>query len=146
MNNQLQAPTGKIENGIFKFPIRIYYEDTDAGGIVYYANYLKYAERARTEFLRFIGAAQQSEALENDACGFVVRHLEIDYKAPARLDDFLTASCEVLDARGAAAVIFQKICRGEELLAQINVQVAYVSLARKRPVRIPENIMRKFKA
>lgn len=144
MNCEITAPAGKMCGAKFVFPVRIYYEDTDTGGIVYYANYLKFAERARTEFLRHIGAASQQGKLENDMCGFVVSHLEIDYQTPAKLDDLLTVSCEVLEAKGASAVMHQEIVRGEEVLASLEVRVAYISLSRKRPIRIPEDILSKF--
>lgn len=144
MNNNTTTLTGSLKNGVFTFPVRIYYEDTDAGGIVYYANYLKFAERARTEFLRFVGAAPQQTALENDMCGFVVRRLDIDYKSSAKLDDLLHVSCELVQAKGASAVMRQQIFRGDEVLAQINITVVYVSIARKRPIRIPEQIISKL--
>lgn len=145
MNDEVAAPVGKLCNGVFKFPVRVYYEDTDAGGIVYYANYLKFAERARTEFLRHIGATPQRDALDSDMCGFVVRHLEIDYRMPARLDDFLTVSCVLLEDKGAAATMHQEICRGEDVLAVIDIKVVYLSLLKKRPIRIPDDIRNKMK-
>ncbi len=145
MTYNIEAPHGKMYGNTFVFPIRIYYEDTDAGGIVYYANYLKFAERARTEFLRYIGAAPQQNALEDDMCGFVVRHLEIDYRASAKLDDFLTVSCSLTEDKGASAVMHQEICRGDEILAVMDIQVVYVSLAKKRPIRIPDDIRNKLK-
>lgn len=145
MTYNIEAPHGKMYGNTFVFPIRIYYEDTDAGGIVYYANYLKFAERARTEFLRYIGAAPQQNALEDDMCGFVVRHLEIDYRASAKLDDFLTVSCSLTEDKGASAVMHQEICRGDEILAVMDIQVVYVSLAKKRPIRIPDDIRSKLK-
>ena len=145
MSFEITAPQGKMYGKVFVFPARVYYEDTDAGGIVYYANYLKFAERARTEFLRYIGAAPQQNALEGDMCGFVVRHLEIDYKASAKLDDLLTVSCELTEDGGASAVMHQEILRGDEVLAVIDVKVVYVSLSKKRPIRIPEDIKNKLK-
>ena len=145
MTYDITPPLGKMYGATFIFPVRIYYEDTDAGGIVYYANYLKFAERARTEFLRHIGAAPQNNALEGDMCGFVVRHLEIDYRASAKLDDFLTVSCTLTEDKGASAVMHQEICRGDEILATLDVQVVYVSLAKKRPIRIPEDIRNRLK-
>lgn len=145
MAYDIKAPEGKMFGSTFVFPVRIYYEDTDAGGIVYYANYLKFAERARTEFLRFIGAVPQQETLEKDMCGFVVRHLEIDYRASARLDDLLSVTCKLVEDSGASAVMHQEICRGEEVLAAIDIKVVYVSLQRKRPIRIPDNIRSKLK-
>jgi acyl-CoA thioester hydrolase len=145
MTYDVPAPSGKMFDKTFVFPVRVYYEDTDAGGIVYYANYLKFAERARTEFLRYIGAAKQQNALQEDMCGFVVRHAEIDYRASARLDDALTVSCTVTEEGGASAVMYQEICRGDEVLAVINVKVVYVGLAKKRPIKIPEDIRNRLK-
>lgn len=128
----------------FELPVRIYYEDTDAGGIVYYANYLKFAERARTEFIRALGC-EQNEALQaEDKCGFTVRHCEIDYKAPAMLDDLLRVTCEMREVKGASAVMFQEIYRDETLLTTIEVKLAYLSFSKKRPVRIPEEIVKKL--
>src|SRR5574344_2399586 len=105
MKFDILPATGKIMNKIFAFPIRIYYEDTDAGGIVYYANYLKFAERARTEFIRSLGINQQDELEKEDRCGFAVREVNIQYKRPAVLDDALVVTCEVLEAKGAGACV-----------------------------------------
>lgn len=146
MFDEVLPPEGKIMGKVFAFPVRIYYEDTDAGGIVYYANYLKFAERARTEYIRALGCVQQ-EALEGeDKYGFAVRHLEIDYKLPAILDDFLVVTCELIEAKGAGAIIHQEIYRGETMLVSLDVKVAYLSLSKKRPVRIPEDLMKKMGA
>ena len=132
----IAVPAGRFDGKIFVFPARVYYEDTDAGGVVYYANYLKYAERARTEYIRALGVNQQP-ALEEEKCGFMVRALEVDYKVPAVLDDLLSVTCELTEARGAAAEMVQEIWRGETLLVRLRVKLAYVSLVRKRPVRLP---------
>lgn len=145
MAYDISPVSGKMFGKTFVFPVRIYYEDTDAGGIVYYANYLKFAERARSEFLRHIGADSQQSDLENGMCGFVVRHLEIDYRASARLGDLLSVSCELIEDKGASATMHQEISRGDEILAVIDIKVVYVSLEKKRPVRIPENIRGKLK-
>ena len=128
---------GQFFDKVFALPVRVYYEDTDAGGIVYYANYLRFAERARTEYIRALGCTQ-SEALEEEKCGFTVRHVEIDYKKPAKLDDTLIITCELREAKGAAAVMYQEVLRGDDVLATITVKVAYINLAKLRPVRIPE--------
>lgn len=142
MGYEVLPPQGKFFGKVFAFPVRIYYEDTDAGGVVYYANYLKFAERARTEFIRALGGEDQKEALESaDKCGFMVRGLNIEYKAPAVLDDALVVSCELMEMKGAGAEMKQEIYCGDTLLVQLNVKVAYVSLARKRPVRIPEELV-----
>lgn len=134
---------GKFFDKVFAFPVRVYYEDTDAGGIVYYANYLRFAERARTEYIRALGCAQQT-VLEEEKCGFTVRKCEIDYMRPAQLDDALVVTCELREAKGASAVMYQEIYRGDELLATVSVKVAYVNLARKRPTRIPEDLLNKM--
>lgn len=143
MTYNVTAPQGQFFGKIFAFPARVYYEDTDAGGVVFYANYLKYAERARTECLRAFGFTQQ-DVLEEEKCGFMVRGLSIEYKAPAVLDDLLSITCELVEMKGAGGEIKQEIYRGETLLAQLNVKVAYVSFARKRPVRIPEEMIKKL--
>ncbi len=142
----VKAPEGVFEGKVFKFPARVYYEDTDAGGVVYYANYLKFAERARTEYIRALGMCQQQALEAEDKCGFMVRSLTVDYKAPAVLDDLLTVTCEMVEAKGAGAEMKQEILCGEKLLAQISIKLAYVSLLRKRPVRIPEGLMQKIGA
>lgn len=145
MAMDVQAPQGIFYGKTFVFPARVYYEDTDAGGVVYYANYLKYAERARTEFIRALGVNQQ-DALSEDRCGFMVRSLNIEYKAPAVLDDLLSVSCELAEMKGAGAEMKQEIYCGEKLLAKIEIKLAYVSLLKKRPVRIPETLLEKVEA
>lgn len=143
MNYDVAAPAGRFEGRVFMFPARVYYEDTDAGGVVYYANYLKFAERARTELIRALGMEQQAALEDDDRHGFMVRSLSVEYKAPAVLDDLLTVTCELTEMKGAGAEMKQEIRRGETLLATLDVKLAYVSLKRKRPVRIPEDLLRK---
>ena len=135
---------GQFFDKVFAFPVRVYYEDTDAGGIVYYANYLKFAERARTEYIRALGWSQLEELESDDKYAFAVRHVEVDYKAPAVLDDELVVTCELREIRGATAVMYQQIWRGETLLVEMEVKVAYLSIKRKRPVRIPDELVKKI--
>lgn len=131
---------GKLfEDKTFSFPIRIYYEDTDAGGIVYYANYLKYAERARTEFLRHLGINQQ-EMLKNQECGFVVRNCNINYKSPARLDDALNITCKVTELKGASLKMEQKLYRENTIICEIEITLVFLNLATMRPSKIPAEI------
>ena len=131
---------GKLfEDKTFSFPIRIYYEDTDAGGIVYYANYLKYAERARTEFLRHLGINQQ-EMLKNQECGFVVRNCNINYKSPARLDDTLNITCKVTELKGASLKMEQKLYREDTVICEIEITLVFLSLTTMRPSKIPAKI------
>ena len=137
---------GQMLESKFVLPIRVYYEDTDAGGVVYYANYLKFAERARTEFLRYLGFGNQQEILEKDRFAFMVRHVEADYRAPAVLDDLLTVSCQTIEQKGASATLLQQIKRGEEVLVEIKVKAAYVSLEKRRPIRMPQELIEKMQA
>ncbi len=145
MEEKVKAPAGVFADGKFYFPARVYYEDTDAGGIVYYANYLKFAERARTEFVRALGMSQQENLAAEERAGFVVRSLNADYKAPAVLDDLLTVSCEVTELGGASAVMHQEILRGDEVLVSLDVKVVYVLLKNKRPARIPAALAEKLR-
>lgn len=139
------SPTcGEMKDDEFLFPVRVYYEDTDAGGIVYYANYLKFAERARTEYIRALGVRQQDSLESEDKFGFVVRHCEVDYQAPAVLDDELVVSCRVVELGGASCTMHQEITRGDQLLVTVEVKAVYVSLKSKRPVRIPRELSSKL--
>jgi len=126
------------DNG-FVWPIRVYYEDTDAGGIVFYANYLKFFERARTEWLRACGIDQHRLAGETGAL-FVVRNTSVDYRAPSRLDDVLAVVTHV-ERLGRASVDFmQAAWRGETLLATGGIRVACVDQSALRPIPIPEAV------
>lgn len=128
---------GRMYGEIFAFPVRVYYEDTDAGGVVYYANYLRYAERARTEFVRYLGK-NQVEDLNEHKCAFVVRKVEADYLRPAILDDLLTVTCKVVEKGGATITVEQEILREDEVLVKIKVKAAYIDIEKKRPIRLPE--------
>jgi acyl-CoA thioester hydrolase len=123
----------------FNWKVRVYYEDTDTGGIVYYANYLKFFERARTEWLRALGISQQQLA-DEQAIMFVVKTATIDYRAPARLDDELTIGV-TLEKSGPASLDFvQTAWRGEQALASARVLVACVKRDNLRPCKIPAAI------
>lgn len=115
--------------------LRVYYEDTDLAGIVYYANYLKFIERGRSEFLRAQGVDQAALRRETGIV-FVVRRVEIDYRAPALFDDLLTVATAVRDLRGARVVMTQDVLRGDTLLARAVVTVAALH-ADGRPARLP---------
>ncbi len=135
---------GELVDKEFLFPVRVYYEDTDAGGIVYYANYLRFAERCRTEFIRSLGAKQQDDLQSPEKTAWVVRRCEADYMAPAVLDDELIVSCRVTNLGGVTATMHQEIRRGQDVLVAINIKVAHISLATKKPVRIPRLLMEKL--
>ncbi|QEM87781.1 tol-pal system-associated acyl-CoA thioesterase [Glaesserella parasuis] len=126
------------------FPIRVYYEDTDAGGVVYHARYLHFFERARTEFLRQLGFSQQ--LLLSQSMAFVVKKMEIDYKKPAYLDDFLTVKSIISELKGAKIVFKQTLWRDEECLCEVSVVVVSVDLAKMKAIAIPEDIKQAFNA
>jgi acyl-CoA thioester hydrolase len=127
----------------FNWNIRVYYEDTDAGGIVFYANYLKFFERARTEWLRAAGVSQQQMTTEHKVM-FVVKSTAVDYHAPAQLDDELRLSV-VVEKRGRASVQFmQQAWCGERLLASGAIQVACVEASTMRPTAIPKDVLAKI--
>ncbi len=120
----------------FDWPIRVYYEDTDAGGIVFFANYLKFFERARTEWLRACGIDQRKLAEENGIV-FVVSETAVQYRAPARLDDTLTIASRI-ERLGKASVEFvQQAWRGDTLLAVGTIRVGCVELATLKPMALP---------
>src|SRR5436190_8832680 len=116
-------------------PLRVYYEDTDAAGIVYYANYLKFAERGRTEMMRELGFAH-SGIVAQSGIVFTVRRLSADYRQPARLDDLLSVETRVMEIAGATLLLDQRICRDGEVLASLDVLVACVGRD-GRPRRVP---------
>ncbi|WP_417615654.1 tol-pal system-associated acyl-CoA thioesterase [Oceanisphaera sp.] len=125
---------------LFSWPVRIYYEDTDAGGIVYNANYLKYMERARTEWLRSLGV-EQDRLLEQDVA-FVVRRVELDMLKPARFNDALTVTVTVKKLKRASIVFEQEILDDAGLsLVRGTVLIACVQIAHMKPFAIPEPLM-----
>lgn len=129
---------GTIIAGTHVFPLRVYYEDTDAGGVVYYANYLRYAERARSEMLRAVGIEQRALA-ESDGIAFAVSRCEVDYLRPARLDDTLEVVTGNIELEGASLWVDQVIRRGAEELVRMRVRVACVG-DDGRPARLPARL------
>src|SRR5450432_2388227 len=123
----------------YRFAIRVYWEDTDAAGIVFYANYLKFFERARSEWLRSLGFEQ--EALRRDAgIAFVVSETAVRYRRPARLDDVLSVSVDVRHLGQASLEIGQQAWRADDLLAEATIRIGCVELGTFRPCRIPNDI------
>jgi tol-pal system-associated acyl-CoA thioesterase len=123
----------------FILPVRVYYEDTDAGGIVYYVNYLKFMERARTEWLRSLGFDQSLLSVI-----FVVRDVQVSYQSPARLDDQLEVGVQVIARQGARMVFSQQIRRDDVVLCQARVEVACVGRENLRPCRLPETLLQRL--
>ena len=129
----MQAPVEPV----FSWPTRVYWEDTDAGGVVYHAQYLAFLERARTEWLRARGKGQELLRAEHDLV-FAVRAMRIDFRNPARLDDALQVTVALRECRRASLVIAQSIRRGDALLLDAEVRVAALSAATFRPKPIPQ--------
>lgn len=126
------------------YSLRVYYEDTDAGGIVYYANYLKFFERARTEWLRELGINQQ-KYLEQKI-GFVVRRVEMDNVASAKLDDLLSVNSTITTLKRASLVFHQQIInQAQQVICTATVRVACVNFQSAKPMAIPESILGAFK-
>ena len=119
--------------------LRVYWEDTDAGGVVYYANYLKFFERARTEWLRTLGVEQSDLKAQTD-CIFVVAEVGLRYLVAARLDDFITVTVQVAEQGLASLQLIQQAWRGDTLLAEGRVRIGCVRASTLRPCRIPEQV------
>lgn len=131
---------------LFTWPVRVYWEDTDAGGIVYYANYLKFMERARTEWLRSIGV-EQAALLEREQMMFVVVRVEADYRQPARYGDQLEVSCEIAESSRASFTFKQDIVRGApegELLVSGRVRIACLDAVKFRPRPLPGIVLQEI--
>jgi len=129
----------------FRWPVRVYYEDTDAGGIVYYANYLKFLERARTEWLAHAGFALPALECEHGVA-FVVHRLEIEYRQPARLYDALQVTLRLLERGRGRLVMAQDVLRDGAVLARAKVTLACLDRATRRPARIPATVAAKIEA
>ncbi len=127
----------------FSHPIRVYIEDTDAGGIVYYVNYLKFMERARTEYMRSIGFDR--EAIFNAELMFVVRDVQVHYLEPARLDDKLEVTARLLDSGAAYILLAQSVRRGDDILAEGEVRIVCVDQRRLVPRRMPAQLLAALK-
>jgi acyl-CoA thioester hydrolase len=137
MSSKWPDLAGRIEGETHILPIRVYFEDTDFAGLVYHANFLKFIERGRTDFIRLLGIHHQALANPEDGepAVFVVRRIEIDYLKPGRLDDMLEVITRCATIGGASLVLDQEVLRGESILAKARVTVVLVSKAGK-PQRI----------
>lgn len=124
----------------FLWPVRVYWEDTDAGGVVYHANYLAFMERARTEWMRRYGFGQELLRQRDDLV-FVVRAMHTDFLAPARLDDALQVSVRLTGIGGASLRIAQEVSRDGQPLARASVRVASLSASRFRPARMGDTLL-----
>ncbi len=140
----LAAPATRpiAEDALFRLPVRVYYEDTDAAGVVYYASYLRFLERARTEWLRKMGYEQSSPHMRGAA--FAVRSIDAEYLKPARLDDALEVVSSIVSLGRAQVVFAQRVERGGELLVDAAVRVACFDPVRVKAMAIPPDIYAKF--
>jgi len=129
-------PEGKMTK-LFSWPVRVYYEDTDAGGVVYYANYLKFFERARTEWLRSLGLNQDKLAQEQGLI-FVVRRALLDFARPARLDDMLEVTVEPMKLARVYVDLAQEARCGTQVRARAEIRVACLNQREFKPVAIPQ--------
>jgi acyl-CoA thioester hydrolase len=129
---------GVMRNGRHVMHVRVYYEDTDFTGIVYHANYLRFMERGRTNHLRLVGANHRAlfEEAERETPGFafVVRSMQIEFLKPARMDDVLEIETAPEEVKGASITLHQRVSRGEEVLIEAHVRVAFVCEGRARPI------------
>lgn len=135
--------TAEFAQPIFIWPVRIYWEDTDAGGVVYYANYLKFMERARSEWLRSLGF-EQGPLKEQAGIILVIAHIDVSYRRPARYGDLLQVSTKLLDAGRASLSFEQRINRGDELLVEGRARAACVDSVSFKPKPLPKNILEKL--
>jgi acyl-CoA thioester hydrolase len=132
------ALDGAIRDGRHIMQVRVYYEDTDFSGIVYHANYLRFMERGRTNYLRLLGADQRAlfAEAESEAPGFafVVRAMQLEFLKSARMDDLLDVVTRPVEVKGASILLAQEVLRGGETLLEAKVRVAFVSAGRARPI------------
>jgi len=133
---------GVMRGGTHLFPLRVYFEDTDVAGIVYYANYLRFMERARSDMLALAGIDQRA-ALEGGTGVYAVAEVSIRYKAPAKLGDALTIATRIEEVRAASVLIQQRVMRADELLADARVTAAFLS-PEGRPRRQPGEWLERF--
>ena len=138
-------PTLQPELFVYSFPVRVYFENTDAGGVVYHSEYLKFLERARTEWLRHLGYDHQALARDHRVL-FVVTSLAVDFARPARLDDSLLVSVRLESLGKVRCVFAQEIRRDDEVLVKAKVTVASVTGENMKPAEIPEGLRKKMEA
>ena len=135
------ALDGEIRGGRHLMPVRVYYEDTDFSGVVYHASYLRFMERGRSNSLRLLGADHRAlfeqTAQEAPGFAFVVRTMTIDFLKPARMDDVLAVVTEPEEVKGASILLLQQVTRGEDILVEAHVRVAFVAGGRARPIPKP---------
>jgi acyl-CoA thioester hydrolase len=129
---------------VFSLPVRVYFQDTDAGGVVYHANYLNFMERARTEWLRTHGYSNAG-LMKEFGVVFVVRSFKLDYLKPALLDELLEVTAQIKDIGRSRITLLQTVLRGEEVLTEAEVHLVCVSIESFKPVSVPEVLRNQWK-
>jgi acyl-CoA thioester hydrolase len=132
------------KSGIFSLPVRVYFQDTDAGGVVYHANYLNFMERARTEWLRTHGYSNAG-LMKEFGVVFVVRSFKLDYLKPALLDDMLGVTAQIKEIGRSRISLLQKVLRKEEVMVEAEVHLVSVSIENFKPVSVPEVLRNQWK-
>ena len=142
---EISPHSGFMKDAIHHFPLRVYYEDTDVGGVVYYANYLKFMERARSEMLRMLGIDQKAmlDCNSPDDISFVVRRAEIDFNRSAEFDDHLVVTSKIMKLGGASLMIKQDIMKNDEMLVDGIIRIAAIGRDGK-PKKIPRELRKKL--
>jgi len=133
------------EHKIFSLPVRVYFQDTDAGGVVYHASYVNFMERARTEWLRERYGYSNAGLMKEFGVVFVVRSLKLNYFKPALLDDLLDVTAQIKDAGRSRLTLLQNVQRGDEVLAEGEVHLVCVSAESFKPVSVPEVLRKQWK-
>lgn len=130
---------------VFALPVRVYFQDTDAGGVVYHGSYVNFMERARTEWLRDVCGYSNGALMKEFGAVFVVRSMKVDYLKPALLDDMLLVTAQVRDIGRSRVTLVQTVRRGDEVLTEAEVHLVCVSLASFKPVSVPEVLRAQWK-
>ena len=133
------------EHKVFALPVRVYFQDTDAGGVVYHGSYVNFMERARTEWLRDVCGYSNGALMKEFGAVFVVRSMKVDYLKPALLDDMLMVTAQVRDIGRSRVTLVQTVHRGGEVLTEAEVHLVCVSLASFKPVSVPEVLRAQWK-
>ncbi len=130
---------------VYTLPIRVYFQDTDAGGVVYHASYVNFMERARTEWLRERYGYSNADLMREFGVAFVVRSLKLDYMKPALLDDLLSVTAQVKDLGSSRVTLLQTVMRGDEVLVEAEIHLVCVTMTNFKPVRVPEALREQWK-
>jgi acyl-CoA thioester hydrolase len=130
---------------VYSLPVRVYFQDTDAGGVVYHASYVNFLERARTEWMRECFGYSNTGFIKEFGMVFVVRSLKLDYLKPALLDDLLSVSARIRDIGRSRVELEQRVMRGEEVLVEAAVHLVCVTVEDFRPVAVPDKLRKKWK-